>query len=184
MAENQKYNFPTPLHLACATDELRPAMEYVHFVEGYAYASDGHIMVKQRIDEYCTAHDKENLTGKCIHRDSFENIRKFDNAKALEDGMECWDNNGGKKAFFPYGTVEEKRPNFETVIPDGTTEHVPFIGINPKYIEIAGKCLVRDKHSPVRMTFRGLGKPITVTVDGFADQLAIIMPMLLGGNLF
>lgn len=184
MAENQKFNFPTPLHLACATDELRPVMEYVHFVNGFAYASDAHILVKQSINEYCTVHDKENLTGKCIHRDSFENIRKFDNAKALMDGIECWDDNGGKKAFFPYGTVEEKRPNFETVIPDGPAENVPFIGINPKYIEIASKCLARDKHTAVRMIFHGQNKAIILKAEDYPEQIVIIMPIILGGNLF
>ena len=49
----EKSNFATPLHLACADDEIRPALECVHFIDGFAYATDGSILVKQSLKEYC-----------------------------------------------------------------------------------------------------------------------------------
>lgn len=37
----EKFNFTTKLHVACSDDELRPIMNCVHFVGGFAYASNG-----------------------------------------------------------------------------------------------------------------------------------------------
>ena len=159
-------------------------MEYVYFKNGYAYASDAHVLIKQSLGEYCTVINKEALDGKCLYKDSFKDVRGFDIAEAKEDGIDCSDHDGGRKAFFPYGKEEVYAPNFETILNQISSASVPFIGLNPKLVEIAGKCLVRDKYSAMRLSFQGGDRPIVATIEGFGDQIAIIMPMLLGGNLF
>lgn len=182
MADEQVFNFLAPLDQACAKDELRPAMECVYFKNGHAYASNGHVLIKQSLTEYCTVVNKELLEDKCLHRDSFKNIRDFDVADAQDDGINCYDHDNGKKAFFPYSN--QISPNFETVINGVQATNIPFIGMNPKNVEIASKCLVKSKDTALRFSFHGLDKPIIVTAEGYESQHAVIMPMILGGNLF
>ena len=44
--ETRRVNFNKSLqmHLACATDDLRVAMEHIYFQDGFAYASDAHVL--------------------------------------------------------------------------------------------------------------------------------------------
>lgn len=65
------YNFDknVQMFLACAKDDNRPAMECVYFKGDWAYASDGHIIVKNRISE-CSNLDEamiQALDGKLLH---------------------------------------------------------------------------------------------------------------------
>jgi hypothetical protein len=157
-------------------------MGCVYFKDGYAYASNVHVLIKQSLDDYCQVVHKELLEGKCLHRDSFKNIREFDIVEATEDGVDCSNYDNGKKAVFAYSN--QVSPNFEAVLSQIPDAPVPFIGLNPKNVEIVSKCLIRNRDGAMRLTFQGLDRPIIATVDGFPNQMAIIMPMLLGGNLF
>jgi hypothetical protein len=46
-----KINKNFKIWLAVANDELRPAMGFIHFANGYAYASDSHILAKIPLGE-------------------------------------------------------------------------------------------------------------------------------------
>lgn len=76
--EEIRYNFLSPLHFACADDELRPNMECVYFQNGHAYATNAHVAIKQSLEHYCTVVNKDLLEGRCFYRDSFKDIFSFD----------------------------------------------------------------------------------------------------------
>ena len=172
-------NFASHLYLACChkKDSWQPAFQYVHFQNDYAYATDGNVLAKQAL-YYSGVIDKENLNGKKIHKDVFKNILKFDVATAKVDGIECYENATGATTFFKYDNGDHKAPNFEIVINDDY-ESVAFVGIDPKHIQIADKCLAREfdrDPSPLEFMFNGCNKPVHITAKNIQDQVFLITP--------
>ena len=176
-----KLNFTSQLNLACSTDDFRPEMQCVYFYNNYAYASDGHIMVRQSLDLH-TILNPENLEGKSIHKDSFKQILSFKVAQAKEDCIVC--NDGERKATFKYSNYG-KAPAFDSAIPTGELIGPLYFGINPKFITIAGKVL-HGSNNGVRMSFRGSDKCVILTTEEFpqSEQMVLIMPLLLQPTLF
>jgi len=175
-----KLNFTSQLHLACADDNLRPVMCCVCFKDGWAYASDGHILIKQSLELHSII-NPEKLEGKAIHKESFKQILAYNIAEVHDDYILCVDE--GRKAEFLFSKVGDF-PNYEAVIPVGDLEGTTFIGINHKYVNIAGKVLHGSEYG-MRMKFRGYNKAIILTTEGYREeQLAIIMPIMLEPTLF
>jgi hypothetical protein len=174
-----KFNFTSPLHLACAKDNLRPVMECIHFINGFAYASDAHIMVKQSLELH-TILNPEMLEGKSIHKKSYEQICTYDIVQACDDYILC--KGEGREAEFMYSECG-KPPNFEAVIPIDPIKGIEYLGINPKMVAIAGKIL-HGSDMGVRMTFRGGRKAVILTTEEYSNQLVLIMPIALEPCLF
>lgn len=170
-----KQNFLAPLHLACSKDE-KSKLQYIFFKDSNMYATDAHVLIVQSYDFYCSVEGKENMEGKAIHRDTFQQILKKERVVATPDGFECYDK--GDKVFYPYNEV--KPPNFNMVLGKIKKEGVPVIGIDPRYIEIAAKCLYADNVKQLKFTFSGTQQPIKVElVDrDYYSQTAYIMPVL------
>ncbi len=175
---DDKYNFTSKLYLACAEDELRPVMECVHFINGYAYASDGHILIKQSLD-YHTILNPKLLDGKSIHKKSFKEIMTFRIAEAKEDRVFCSD--GDREAEFMYANCG-KPPVFEAVIPLGESMTRKFFGANTKFIDIAGEILFGSK-TGCKFDFKGNNSVVLTTMD-YEYQLAVIMLINLEPSLF
>jgi hypothetical protein len=176
----KRANFSSPMDLACADDDLRPALNCVHFVNGFAYATNGKILAKQSL-EYSNIEQVEKLEGKSIHKDSYKQIMKFQYASADDSMIVCIDENGRKAEFF-YAHINEI-PDFEKQLPDDQTKAVSFIGINPEFITIAGKILHGSK-SGVKLDFYGVDKGIVMTTMEYDNQLVYAMPILLEPTLF
>ncbi len=177
----EKYNFTTKLHLACSDNDLRPIMNCVHFIDGFAYASNSNMIVKQSMD-YHTITDKEFLNGHSLHRLNYANIMQFEFATANEDGVAC-QNKDGRTAFFEYyDTKGEQVPDFEKVISKFSAKGVDFIGISPKQIEILGKAFYHGDQ--VRIRFAGIDKAMIIDALDYEDQIAYLMPVILNGTLF
>lgn len=178
----EKFNFTTKLHVACSDDDLRPVMNCVHFVGGFAYASNGNGVIKQSL-EYHSILDAVNLDGKSIHRDNYKNIMQFEIAKANEDGIEC-SNKDGRKAFFEYfDTNGSEIPDFDHVINSYKAKGVDFIGFKPDQM----KMLMDAMYSPsgyVRVNFGGIDKGMALDVPGIPDQVAYLMPVIIESSLF
>ena len=73
MANETKNNFDkkVQMHLACSTDDFHPETQCVFFNNGYAYATDTHILVRNRISEISGLNESEieALNGKFLHAD-------------------------------------------------------------------------------------------------------------------
>ena len=52
----QRKNFDRAykLHAACAISEVQPEMAYITFRKGYAYASDGHMAARAKVETIAT----------------------------------------------------------------------------------------------------------------------------------
>ena len=176
---SHKKNFVSDLHLACANDELRPVFQCIHFINGYAYASDGSILIKQSLEYNNDVLNYESLDCKAIHMDSFKEIRKYQVVEVTEEGFDCTAKNG-RKAFFPFAVFDEdndkhKIPDFDAVWPRGITE-VGELGIMPKYIGLLEKAMVSGNR--LKMTFTGVDRGMLFHSrdENYQDQIAMIMP--------
>ena len=81
---------------ACAKkNDVRPVLEYVFFRNGYAYASDAHILVRVPLDLCTTFPDeqRELLDGYAIHGQMLKNVVKYEKVTVshevvVRDGVE------------------------------------------------------------------------------------------------
>ena len=64
------------IHKVCANDDLRPAMWYVFFKDGNAYATDAHIAIVAPLSTISNFTDEEKklLEGKLIHATQFAKL--------------------------------------------------------------------------------------------------------------
>ena len=81
------------LHKACANEEFRPAMHYICFRNGYAYATDGHIAVRASLDAICALSEEERnkLNGYLIHKKQYEMLLKYSTIEIGEGVITCID---------------------------------------------------------------------------------------------
>lgn len=178
----EKQTFKTKLYEVCSNDELRPVMMGIHFINGFAYASDGHMVVKQSL-EYQTIQGIEFLNGKSIHKDNYKAIMGFEVAVCNDDGVECADSDG-RVAFYEYFDLKGTSvPDFDTVLKPTGQKSIEFIGINPDYLNKIGKAL----HVPsgaIRLQFQGVDKGILIDTPEIENQWAMLMPAMINNSLF
>ena len=83
------FNKSLQMHLACATDSIRVVMEHIYFQDGFAYASDAHVLVKNDLS-VCSSISQEQieiLNGKLLHKDAYKEILKYDVIDISEEGI-------------------------------------------------------------------------------------------------
>lgn len=76
------------LHKLCNIDNYRPVFSYIHFENGYAYATNGRILCKARVETICTVDDVEmleKLNGKDLYFRQYESLLKFDEITEITD---------------------------------------------------------------------------------------------------
>ncbi len=173
------FNKNVRMDLACAKDELRPALGCIYFKDGYAYASDAHILIKNDISEISTLDQEgiEKLDGKLLNADSYKNLLKYDKISISDDGIEC--TKGGDKAFF-YFAENLEYPDAEKLIQGVLSENIvplPQIGLDLELTNTIGKALFEAKQT--LMSFRGIGKGITFEHNGTFKSMAIQMPCMI-----
>lgn len=186
MAEKKDKNtFNTRVNECCSDDKLRPAMQCVHFVNGYAYASNGFLAIKQTLS-FQSVLTPENLDGHSLHRDSYRAIMGFDIAQANTDGIECWTDDG-QHVFFEYFEYKngEKMPDIEAMIkPKRGLTQLSFIGIDSELLQKLNKALYIPNEHSMRLQFTGIDSAILVDVPGVDEQAAIVMPKIINATLF
>lgn len=183
MKKNEKQTFNTKMYEVCGDDELRPVMQCVYFDCGYAYATNGHIVIKQTL-AFQSVLLPENLDGKLLHRESWKAAMNFDVVECTSEGIECWSENG-QKAFFEFYKIKEneKLINFESAMKRKGLTTLGFIGINPEMLMRLSKALY-DPNKNMRLQFTGIDSAILVDVPGIDDQEAHIMPVIINASLF
>lgn len=105
------------MHLACPTNDSRPNMQYIYFKDGFAYASNSRMLVRNELSA-CSTIDEQQLQildGKLLHYSHYKDILKYDVIEISEEGIEAKKN--GQKASFYFNTTE-KFPDAEKVIND------------------------------------------------------------------
>lgn len=179
---NQRINFnkDVQMHLACAKDDLRPTMEHIYFKDGFAYASDAHILVKNDLTQ-CSNLDLDQiaaLDGKLLHSEHYKNILKYDVIEIAEDGIEA--KKGINKAFFYFSDAEDlKYPNAEKVLNDAlnmSSVPMPQVGLNAKLVENISKALANS--GDFKFTFKGENRQIVCENldENYINCIGIIIP--------
>lgn len=158
----QKNNFDkkVQMHLACSKNELRKEMQCVYFKDGFAYASDGIILVKNRISEISGLEEceAEALNGKFLHADLYKDMLKYDNIMIAEDGIEC--SKGDDKVFF-YFSEFDKFPDAEKVLQNALNMKpvpLPQFSFDMKVIQRLNKALYES--GKCTAMFKGTNQPI------------------------
>lgn len=173
----KNFTFISNLHLACGKDKLRPELQYIHFKNGYAYASDAYVLIKQPLS-LSHIQEPENLEGKAIHSSIFKEIRKMKHVVCTPDGFECRTKDN-QKVFYQYSKTNTP-PNFEAVIPKDELGGVAEIGIKPALVSRLGKAMAGGTYG-LKAVFRGecraiVFEPIQREYNG---EIGLIMPMIL-----
>lgn len=169
-----KLNLPQ-LHHACAKDPMRPALEHIMIKDGYAYATNAHILVKAKLSEFTEREEiLELIEGKYIHRDTWKQI--YNKACLVKDEkLFCIDHG----MFVEFKDVE-KFPNVDAVIPKGELEDVKRICFRHEFFNLLSKALKRTLSEGATLKFHGASRAIVVgSNDGFSESFGIIMPIML-----
>lgn len=181
--EIKRINFDktVKMHEACADDDLRPAMQCVYFENGYAYASNGIIVVRNKVAEICNLDDEQQglLNGKMLHKNHYKDILSYDFIEVSEDGIECKHTKTGRVSFF-YFYDKTKYPNVDSVIssvdvlPNTPLEKIGLDGNNLKKL-----CDSMFEGRSVFFSFKGADKGIVVRSLMYSNSVALMMPRII-----
>lgn len=177
--EKSKNNFNknVQMHLACSNDKFRPERNCVYFSNGFAYATDGYILARNRISEISGLDEEEieALNGKFLHAGFYKDMLKYDNIRIADDGIEC--SRGNDKAFFYFSTFGEY-PDAEKALQralSAQTTPLPQVGFDMKLMQLLNKALYKSDQCTA--TFKGVGHPIVFeSLAGGISSIGIIMP--------
>jgi len=180
MKTKQKFNFNTKIHLACSDHMLRPSLNYVYFINGFMYASDAHILVKQSLKLH-DIFESDFLNGKSINKNTYANILKYQFANATENGIECSMRDNKDVVLFKYSENEMTMPDFESVL-NFEYESLSGIKFSMEFNCIKFKRLISSMYLPkgnIIMTFNGENKAVKITAGGVDEnlQVALLMPI-------
>lgn len=187
----EKFNFILPLHKACSTSTTKgvpPSYKSIFFINGYAYATNGSILVKHPI-RLCTILDHgEHLNNVGIPAKSYEQILTFDTAEVSQEGVNC-SSEDGRTAFFEFTKIEGfEIPDFDKAIHSNLGRYTALdcIGVDPNLLETASKLLVGGQMG-IKMQFTGIDKGIIITPSDdnkIDDQLVVVSPKIIQPTLF
>ena len=170
------FNKDVKMHLACNKDDLSPVLSFIFFKDGFAYATDGNILVKNKLEEFCNAENTDLLEGKLLHCDSYKEILKYEIIQIAEDGIECVDKHN-EKAFFYFSSSECMYPNADKALMDARLKPsvpLPQISINLNFIERLRCALCSGLEC--KFTFKGINEPV-ILESLEMQSVGLIMPL-------
>lgn len=183
--DHNRHNFHSyvQLHKATAADELRPVMNYIHFKNGYAYATNAHILVKAKIEDISSLDFDEIqlLEGKAISAQNYKEMLKHNWIKVTEKGIVS-QGEKEKEITYLFADMDNigKAPDFERVLNTEQKVMMDKIAFKPQLFKSLYDALGCDRQNGIRFVFHGEGHPITVEENTqlYRDITAILMPML------
>ncbi len=172
-------------HKCCGKDPQRPSMQYLYFKDGFVYATDATVLVKQNL---LGCHDipvemHTLLDGKLLHAENAEALAVC-NFFEFQDDKIIGHKKGSKTKVLADLELEEnvgKYPNINAVIPTGERGSVSRFALNPKLlVQIQSAAVSIDKAAAnTRLNFYGETRSAVVEFAGFdiSEQSALIMPV-------
>jgi len=167
---------------ACGADHIRPVLSYAHVKDGYIYATNAHILIKQKltavhgIDEEQASH----LEGKFLHRELLKELDRYDVVQFEKDSI--YATKSGVETRFKYSFFDGVFPNCDAVIPStDKIEAVENIGVNHAILKELTSAMYKNDIPKHRLTFHGSNRGIIVTNEELSrdEELGIIMPVML-----
>jgi hypothetical protein len=171
---------PVHMELACGTDEYRPSFGVISFKDGYAYATDGHIVVKNKLDEMTslTPEEIEKLNGKQVSANNWKELIKADNILITDDGVQVL--RGDMQILLRFSSF--KLPDIQRVIEDilnAEHEDLLEIGFNTNILSRLFKsmcCPERDVRMCIAKSHVGV---VIKNRSSRYESMGIIMPVIL-----
>lgn len=175
---NKNFSKSFPLWLACGfKDTFRTSMHYIKFANGYAYATDAHILVRARLTDISDFDEPDLalLEGKYIHGNNFKKIVKSKGViNITEDFIEVTETDYSVR----YPLLKGIRfPECEKVL-NGESE-VRFqkeFGISADYLNTLSE--VMDCYNGVQMEWRSNQMFLVKPIGGHKDIKGVIMTKL------
>lgn len=174
-----KRNFKTKAYLACSKDTSQVAMNYIIFEDGNLVAMDGHILLLQHLTGHGFSQDEVDLMeGKALHRETFQEILRYDTIKVTERGIEA--NKGKTNVIFTLQTLEEqcdhRYPNYKSVVPDSSNvTEVESIGFD---LNILSRIKDLTLNAESKVVFNFSGKLNCCVINGIGcDENILVMPI-------
>lgn len=192
-----KINKNFKLWLAASTDEFREVLQYIYFQDGFAYASNSHILVKipaimlfdlegdASID---IEEETKKLQGFLVHSSVWKLLTTFPEVQIKREGD-----------FEPEVTIEAKKaqhiisvslvnsssykvPNYEeAIVAKEAREPIQRIGVNVDFLADLTAAMGADN---IKLGFTTAKSKIFVEPEpNLYGELGMIMPTLLTGTL-
>lgn len=173
------FNKNVKMQRACSNDELRPAMNNIYFKDGYAYATDGHILVKNALSECSTITEEQIslLDGKMLSAKNYTNILKYDIITVSDDGIEAV--KGEDKAFFYFSKLDAKYPDAEKVLQNELNKQtvpLPEVGLNLDSLIKLNAAL--SGSNLCKLTFKGESSSVIFSSMD-TSSVGVIVPLLI-----
>ena len=182
------------LHKACANDDFRPAMHYVCFKDGYAYATDAHIAVRARLSDISALSDDDiaKLNGHLIHKSHYEMLLKYSRIEIGDGTITLIDPESKVRTTIQLtklATTDEdvaaskglaiKYPNVDAIInSDRSEEPLQQVGFNIVLLNKIAAAMGLTSRIGLRFTTGG-HQMVVLGVEPGIDVRGIIMPILM-----
>lgn len=142
------------LHKACANDDFRPAMHYICFKNGYAYATDAHIAVRASLQAICALDEEERnkLNGYLIHKNQYEMLLKYSTIEIGEGVITCIDPESKARTTLQLKKLAQSAEEVE----NGNGEYIRY----PKVDEIINSDRSEEPLQQVGFSYSLLGRII------------------------
>jgi DNA polymerase III sliding clamp (beta) subunit (PCNA family) len=169
------------LELICSKDDLRPALQCINIKNGFAYATDAHILIKTNLNETSNllSHVIEQLEGKMIHMDLWKKINDSIQVLKIEDDCVFTLEKTGRCSYQIQN--EGSFPDCDALLDKISKlerQDIGAIGINASMLMKISKLIGSES---IRLDFSGSNNAICIRdafgmVTGFE---IILMPILL-----
>lgn len=189
--KNYKFrrNFDASYDLAGLIDpnSYRPKMEFIHFFDDNAYATNSHILACVPIRELFPSINEEEvaiLNNKAVHYKAYKNILKYDIVSICQEGISCGTpaNNVLFRFGFVDGGVFVAMKDILTTRIQSPLVHVNLIALNAKLLSKLAKAIGASE-SQVTMSFSGMDQAILIKPkDECLHSCGIIMPLMIQNN--
>ena len=169
-----KETFVKPIHLACSSDELRPILCCVKILNGYAIASNGYVIVKQKLRETTLMSEEtiEKVEGKLIGRGVWAELVGATSLEIEDDKIIAVTDAG--KVIFEFTPEQTLFPNVDTIIDAHTVVATDKIAFDSKWIHTLSKIFATTR---LRFDLCGSSKGALVTPIDTPSEFAYVMPI-------
>ncbi len=190
--ERRNFGSVFRLHRCCATNrDERQFARYIHFRDGYAYASDAHILVRADIatisynlfDEEEIAH----LNGKAIHADCFKQLLQESFVTIDQQGFHAKDDEGNEIIYCTRdlsapdpetGEATVRVPDFAKIFDElGERKETDALGLNSKYLERLVDAMGGDGAVRIDMNGTKAMRVTHISTQGIDDIQGVLMPI-------
>lgn len=175
------------IHNCCGSDDLRPNMQHVYFKDGYAYATNAHILIKESL---ATVHgfDEEQIklmNDKYIHKNSFKYLKGAVVYTITENGIDAVYKNGVALTIKFNNLDGFKYPDCSKVLDDAIKstqdkKKEEFdLKLNPKMLKLFISCLNGLEDAVFLRKPRRKNDAVVVEFMEYKleDRAALIMPV-------